>query len=192
MSHRERVRALRGIEADELVLQPFRFEWAEDVLAACRESEDELRRFVPWLNTSLGDVRSFIDRAHAAQQAGDELHMAVLRRTDDRFLGAVGLHRIGQFTPRAEVGYWIRTSENGRRYATRALATLVHHAEQELGIMRLNASAAESNVPSQRALARCHFQREGFRPQGELCHGVWHDLILFGHVAGRDASPIAG
>jgi RimJ/RimL family protein N-acetyltransferase len=31
-------------------------------------------------------------------------------------------------------------------------------------------------------MAKCGFQEEGLKRKGQLCHGTWHDLKLFGKI----------
>ena len=77
-------------------------------------------------------------------------------------------------------GYWIRTSAAGRGHATDAVAACLGFLRDAARIVRVNAYAAVTNLASQRVLVKCGFREEGLLERGELCHGVWHDLKLFG------------
>lgn len=170
------------IEGGDIVLRPHRRETAGEVLEACAESAAELYRYVPWRNDTVEDVLAFFDQAEKERQCGRALHLSILAKRDGGFLGAIGLNHVDPFTPRAEVGYWMRTSRCGLGYATQALRVLVNHCDTALGLVRLTAAAAADNLASQRVLTKCGFTREGFQPKGELCHGRWHNLILFGRL----------
>ena len=98
------------------------------------------------------------------------------------FAGIIGLHKFDPYTPRGEVGYWVRTSLHGRGLAGAALAAVIAWSAETLGLARLDAQTWDQNIPSQRVLEKNGFQKEGFQPKGELCHGIWHDMILWGKL----------
>src|SRR5262249_22887320 len=137
---------------------------------------------MPWENRSIEDALAFVERAVAARDEGRELQLTIHERATGRLLGHIGAQSFDPFTPRCELGYWIRTSAAGRGYATDAVAACLRFLRDSAGIVRVNAYAAASNVASQRVLVKCGFRAEGFLERGELCHGVWHDLKLFGKL----------
>ena len=93
-----------------------------------------------------------------------------------RLVGSVGLHRTNWTELTTEVGYWIRTSEVGRGYATEGTNALVDWALTELGAIRVELVTLEQNSGSRAVAERCGFRLEGvhrnvFRgPDGELRH----------------------
>ena len=75
-------------------------------------------------------------------------------------------------------------STTGNGYATDALSTLVEFCRDKLELVRIDACVADSNVASQKVLLKCGFEREGLKRKAELCHGHWHDDVLFGKLLG--------
>lgn len=61
----------------------------------------------------------------------------------------------------------------GRGLAGQALAALIGHARQSLGLSRLVATVDEPNTPSHRMMARCGFKEIGRAP------GPANDLMLY-------------
>ena len=186
MKHHDAIRAVQDIAGEKVVLRPVRAEDAGEVVAACRESEAELLRFMPWKNEKESDYTAFVERSARDRAEGRTLNFTIYRKGDGSLLGGIGLHHVDPFSPVAEVGYWLRSSATGNGHATDALRALMRWCEGEGGFARLNANAARENVASQRVLIRCGFVEEGFRPRGALVHGVWHDMLLFGRVASCD------
>ena len=156
---------------------------ASALYEAVHESDRELQRYMPW-GRSRSDVEAFVTRATVEQKSGSSLQLAVLRTDDERIAGVVGLKNIDPFTPRAELGYWIRTSLSGKGMATDAACTLTKYALRELGLQRLDACVATTNQASERVLRKAGYLEEGRKPRAEFCHGVWHDHILFGRIQG--------
>lgn len=170
------------LEGRKVFLVPFTEACAEESYQAYLESREELRRFMPWENRSVADARLFAARSEAGRAEGTQLHMAVRERASGRMLGTIGVHHLDPFTPRGEIGYWIRTAACGNGFATDAVATFLAFLRGPCALKRVSAKVAAANLASQRVLAKNGFTEEGFEPRGELCHGVWNDLKLYGRL----------
>jgi ribosomal-protein-serine acetyltransferase len=59
------------------------------------------------------------------------------------------------------VGYWLRSSEVGKGYATEAVDALTSWALSELGAKRVELVTDERNVGSRAVAERCGFEFEG-------------------------------
>ena len=155
---------------------------AEVVFEATQETHAQLMMFAPWENKTVDDARLFIGLCVEQQCKGSALNLAIYNRPDEQFAGVAGVQKFDPFTPKAEIGYWVRQSLQGQGYAGDAVRTLLTFCRNELQLVRVDAATAESNAPSQRVLLKCGFVEEGFKEKGELCHGVWHDLRLYGKI----------
>lgn len=191
MRHNEAIQRVTEIEGDSVVLRPVSAENAAQAVAACIESSAKLLRFMPWRNETEAHYLAFVEKSRRELAEGRTLSLSIFRKSDGGFLGGIGLHHVDPFTPSAEVGYWLRTSQTGKGHATDALRALLKHCDGEFGFARLNANAAVENVASRKVLTRCGFAVEGFRPRGALVHGSWHDMLLFGRVAPRGCDEAA-
>jgi RimJ/RimL family protein N-acetyltransferase len=98
------------------------------------------------------------------------------RRWPSRSRSSIGLHRTDWSVPKTEVGYWIRSSEAGRGYASEGVNALVDWALSELRAIRVELVTLEENLGSRAVAERCGFTLEGvhrnvFRgPDRELRH----------------------
>ncbi len=80
-------------------------------------------------------------------------------------MASAGLHRTDWSLPKTEVGYWVRSSEVGKGYATEAVNALTAWALGTLGARRVELVTDELNQGSRAVAQRC-----GFRLEGTLHH----------------------
>ena len=178
----EKFQAITELRGGTTVLRPACEAMTPLLLEAIEESREALYTFLPWSSECLKDVLNFIESARKNHESGTGLHLAVFEQTSDRLLGMMGLTHLSGFSPKGEVGYWVRLSETGKGFATDALRTLQHYCRDELGFVRLDACVATNNLASQAVLRKCGFVREGLKPKAMLCHGRWLDLMLMGKL----------
>ena len=95
-------------------------------------------------------------------------------------IGRISLNTVvrGAFQS-ASLGYWVRSSANGRGHATAAAAAMLRLAFGELALHRVEAGTLPHNAASQRVLARNGFTRFGLAPQYLKIAGRWQDHVLF-------------
>lgn len=85
---------------------------------------------------------------------------------------AVGIHDSGR---QATIGYSISTGEQGKGYATEAVAAVIDLLFGEAGIHRIAASIDPQNVASRRVLDKLGFRFEGRSPLSVFVRGEWVD-----------------
>jgi ribosomal-protein-alanine N-acetyltransferase len=180
MSYANIFESLDFLDGDSVYLKPVSSGMAEQLFDATKESTKELCQYMPWTNESIDDARKFLEDAAKKIHEGRELHCAIFERQTNHIIGVIGLFHLDTFTPKAEVGYWIRSSCHGKGYATDALNTLINYCRNEMKLVRVDAQVATDNIASQRVVEKCGFQKEGLKSMGQLCHGTWQDMILYG------------
>jgi RimJ/RimL family protein N-acetyltransferase len=150
-------------EARQLVLRPWTLDDVDDLLAAVASSLAELRAFLPWAHQSLTRENQYriVTHFHAEYWAGAQYVLGMFDR-DGRVLGGVGLHARTPLNPRAlEVGYWTRSSEAARGWATLAVQMSTVLAFDRLDCDRLQVTHDESNIASRRVIEKAGFVHEG-------------------------------
>ena len=176
----ENIRTLRG---QKILLRPLELSMMQDLFEAIEESSEELYRFLPWDCKRLGAAVQMIEKALEAAKNGAGLSLAIFpRNAPQRLAGVVDLSRLDPYTPRGDVSFWVRTSMTRQGVATDALSTALGFYESEVGLARVDAATSTENYQAQRILQKCGFQQEGLKRKGQLCHGVWNDLHLFGKI----------
>lgn len=161
-----------SFETPRLLLRPFAVADAPQLHEALVESIDALREhlwFLPWV-AEPPTPASAVARCRRAQadflRRADLPYLAFERRSG-RLVGSAGLHRTDWALPATEVGYWVRTSETGKGYATEAVDALTVWALEGLGATRVALVTDELNVASRAVALRC-----GFRLEGVLRHAA--------------------
>ena len=168
-------------ETRRLILRSFAVADAAALHDALSESIQELRKhlwFLPWVaqEQSLASAQARCRTAQAHFLVRTDLPYLAFNRETGRLIGSVGLHRTNWAEPTTEVGYWIRSSEVGRGYASEGARALVDWALTELGAIRVELVTLEQNPGSRAVAERCGFTLEGvhrnvFRgPDGALRH----------------------
>lgn len=95
-------------------------------------------------------------------------------------IGRISLNNVvrGAFQS-CSLGYWVRSSANGRGHATAAAGLMLCTAFGELGLHRVEAGTLVHNTASQRVLERNGFERFGLAPRYLRIAGRWQDHVLF-------------
>ena len=170
-----------SIETERLLIRPFNSEDALPLHQALLESINELRQylwFLPWL-TVAPTLQSAATRCKSAEsnfRQRLDLPYLAFERTTGRLIGSVGLHRTDWEIPKTEVGYWIRSSEQGLGFATEGVNAITSWALHELEAKRVELISDEENAASRRVAEKCGFVLEGthrntsLAPDGSLRH----------------------
>ncbi|MEK8034825.1 GNAT family N-acetyltransferase [Ideonella sp. DXS29W] len=155
-----------SFETDRLLLRPFLESDAPDLHEALAESVDELRAnlwFLPWVaeEQTLESAGVRCRRARANFLLRTDLPYLVFDKAQGRLVASVGLHRTDWTLPKTEVGYWVRSTETGKGYASEAVSVLTAWALSGLGAQRVELVTDELNTGSRGVAERCGFALEG-------------------------------
>jgi RimJ/RimL family protein N-acetyltransferase len=158
--------APESIETPRLLLRVFRQSDATALHDALIESIEELRThlwFLPWVaeEQTLQSAQVRCRRAEANFLLRTDLAYLVFEKQSGRLVASAGLHRTDWTLPKTEVGYWVRSSETGKGYATEAVNALCRWAFESLGAERIELVTDEENLGSQAVAVRCGFALEG-------------------------------
>jgi RimJ/RimL family protein N-acetyltransferase len=167
------------IETPRLLLRSFRQSDAPELHEALVDSIAELRThlwFLSWVSEKptfeSAEVRCRKAQAHFLLRT--DLAYLALDKISGRLVASAGLHRTDWAVPKTEVGYWVRSGETGKGYATEAVNALTHWALTTLGAKRVELVTDELNTASRAVALRCGFRLEGILhhtmqgPGGEL------------------------
>src|SRR3954471_15509977 len=116
-----------SLETRRLFLRSFRADDGPDLFAALTESIVELRShlwFLPWVaeepTPQSAEIRCRKAEANFLLRA--DLPYLAFERTSGRLVASIGLHRTDWSLPKTEVGYWVRTGEVGKGFASEGVA----------------------------------------------------------------------
>ncbi len=174
-------------------LRRFRFDDAEPLAAAVRESVAQIQPWMPWCHPqySIEEARTFIASAESAWDARTGFEMAIVRpdggsgRQDDRILGVCGLNQVRPGGRIANLGYWVRTSATGAGVATEAVRQLARFAFAETLLVRLEIVVAVGNRASARVAEKVGALPEGIAHDRIYLQGADHDAWMFALLRSR-------
>lgn len=155
------------IETERLILRIPNGRDAPALNAAVCESLGDLRVFMPWAQTapSLAQSQAECRRMQAKFLLRDDLPLFMYERRADGsegdFVGGSGLHRIDWTVRRFELGYWCRSSLQGRGYVTEAAQALTRFAFERLQARRVEVRMDDTNERSWKIAQRAGFALEG-------------------------------
>lgn len=147
---------------------------------AATESVDTVHRWLPWCHPgySLDEARGWVAQQLAAFAEGVDFQFVIVSPSG-RFAGGCGIDLLDRTNRRANLGYWVRSSEAGRGAATDAARLAAAWAFASTDLIRIEVLAAVGNVRSQRVAENAGAVREGVLRRRLLLHGVSHDAVLF-------------
>jgi ribosomal-protein-serine acetyltransferase len=168
-----------------IILQRYRAEDVEDVFAGASESIAEIHPWMPWCHPGyeIAETHAWVPFAITQWDAGRQFEF-VIRTASGDHIGSGGINSLHDAHPLANLGYWVRTSQTRKGYATRATRLLAEFALRDLGLQRVEIVAAAGNLPSQRVAEKAGATREGILRNRLVIHGIPHDAVMYSFVPG--------
>jgi RimJ/RimL family protein N-acetyltransferase len=129
------------------------------------------------------DARAWLEHQRESRAAGRSLHWAVVAADDDdRALASISAFDLVPEVE-AEIGYWAHPEVRGRGVLTRAMAAVVEHAFDGLGVRRVTAGAAVDNAASRHVIEANGLRAWGTERAGTAVLGgradiVWYDVLV--------------
>lgn len=135
------------IESERLALLPVSRDVDEGIL---KEFTPVVTRYmIPKAVEDIHQVHEFINFSRDKMDAGDELVLAITRRSSGEFLGICGLHnKTHGDTP--ELGIWLKLDAHGARLGREAIHALVAWARGHLEFSYFIYPVDKHNIPSRR------------------------------------------
>lgn len=153
------------LTGERVLLKPLTLPDVQSIWDAIEESRSRLAPWLPWAGRShsMADERAWIRAMARAWRRRVSLAVGIFERRTGRFLGGTGFNRIDWTLRGFEIGYWIRTSAEGRGYVSEAVCVLTRFAFD-----RLRAVRVEIRMHPRNARSRAVPQRLGFVLEGTL------------------------
>ena len=166
----------KTIEANRIILKSPSLEYIEMLQDAIEESIEDLKLWLNWAQKTPSSVECVanINKAIEAFQDQKDLQFYVFTKESNSLIGCAGLHKIDWSVPKAEIGYWIRTSYQGQGYATEVSQLLTQFAFKKLEVNRVEIRCDDNNIRSKSVAKKLGFILEGvlrndtLTPDGKL------------------------
>jgi ribosomal-protein-alanine N-acetyltransferase len=178
------------LRTERLSLRPFGDADA-DALFALHSSAFVLRYWdsPPWSDRARAE--RFLEACREMADDGTGARVAVVRASDEVFVGWCGLTRWNPDFRSASLGYCYNEEAWGHGYATEAARALLQWAFETLDLNRVQAETDTRNLASARVLEKIGFVREGTLREDCVVNGDVSDSWVFGLLR-REWEPSAG
>jgi RimJ/RimL family protein N-acetyltransferase len=154
------------LESERLIIRAPRPGDGRAHYEAVAESIGDLRRFpasLAWAMAapSVESSEIYCRSAFANFVGRKDLPFLLLDRSSGAVVGGSGLHRFNWAVPKFEVGFWCRSSFQGKGLITEAVGVILMFAFERLGARRVEAFPDELNTASCRVCERVGLELEG-------------------------------
>lgn len=168
-----------------ITLRRYSLEDAEDLYQAARESVAEVHPWLPWCGPGYtrDHATGWISREVAAWDEGRCYEFAI-RTVSGAYVGGGGINCLHESQPMANLGYWVRSSQRGKGYASRAARLLGEFGLGDLKLQRVEIVAVVSNHGSLRVAEKAGATREGILRNRIMLHGQAHDAVMHSLIPG--------
>ncbi len=175
-----------AIETDRLTL---RLPQSGDHLPWARLRQGSMEFLTPWEPVWSHDhlsKRSFANRVLAASrsvESGSGVPVFLVRREDNRILGAITLDNIQRGPSQTgTLGYWIGQQYARQGYMKESVDAMVHYAFEQLDLSRIQAGCLPENKASRGVLEKSGFKYEGVAQSYLQIDGRWRTHVLYANL----------
>lgn len=171
------------LENSAVRLEPLNHGHAKDLARAAADGELWNLQYTSVPRIDL--VEAYIDKALAAQAAGQELPFAIRLRESGRVVGSSRYLHIVDEHRRLEIGStWLAKSWQGTVVNPAAKLLLLDHAFTRLGVNRVEFLTHSKNAQSRAALLKLGASQEGIlRHHKVMPDGSLRDSVIFSILA---------
>jgi len=171
----------------KILIRPYQKEDAKPCFDAILESMDELMPWMFWCNAGLTypEIEGWVESRPDAWLDDTGYEFVIVDSHQGTFIGNCGLVHIDFQNRMAELGYWIRTSQTRKEYATQASQLALKFAFEVLRLNRVEIIVETKNTNSQRVAEKLGAKKEGLMRQRLHIHGTFRDAFLYS-ILGED------
>lgn len=116
------------------------------------------------------------------QKSGNYYRWAIIEKESNKLIGNINIHHVNKIDSSAKIGYFIFKEYQNKGFATESLKEVLKFATNKLKFHRITASAAVSNVPSNKVLIKCGFNLEGTMKESNYIDGKYYDTNIYAIV----------
>jgi ribosomal-protein-serine acetyltransferase len=166
-------------------------QYASDFIELLQGEREMLSQWLIWPKFTLevSDNLQFVNESLEQIQAGTSINCYILN--NGRVCGGSGLVSINQTLKKAEIGYWLCASMQGKGIISRVCNALVALAFEHLKLQVIEIRVAEFNLPSRKVCERLGFKLDGTIKHAELLNGQIINHAVYSLTQGNTSSLTA-
>ncbi|MEO6834039.1 MAG: GNAT family protein [Chitinophagaceae bacterium] len=167
---------------DDLLLRSFQPEDAAELFRCVDAARAELRPWLNWVDATTKPEHSleFIQMATAWQHSGEGLALGIFLQKSRQFIGTIGMSHFQSEQKRAQIGYWLDPSFQGKGYMFRSAVRFVDFLFSKLNLNKIEMHMIPTNQRSIALAARLGAVAEGRIRQSYFSGGSLQDIIITG------------
>jgi len=154
--------------------------FAPRYLEVVRREREYLSQWLAWPPHAENEefFLNFIKRSLHDYAEGKSLVCAMLYH--DTVVGNISFNSINHELGKVEIGYWLSSDYQGQGIVSKSVAKLIEMAFIELGMAKVQISAAVENQASRNVCERLGFTQEGIITRAENLNGRIVDHAVYG------------
>jgi ribosomal-protein-serine acetyltransferase len=171
---------------DGIVVRTFVVDDDQALFELIDANRSHLRPWMPWEPTTkdAGDTRRWIETCLERELDLEGNGVWI----DGALVGGVGVS-LSTLSNSGEIGYWLAREFEGRGIVTRACERFFDHAFDDLGLHRMQLSAAVENTRSRAVADRLGMREEGITRDGCRVADGYLDLVWYGILEDEWRAP---
>lgn len=163
--------------SETITLKPISLDDVQAIFNTINMERAYLRKWLPFVDGTLQENDTF----GYVQQVLEEDEIVYTIFDNDDFVGLIGFKNIDETNKKAEIGYWLSESAQGKGIITLSVRELLLYAFDEIDINKIQIKVAVDNERSRRVPERLGFKLEGIELDGELLvDNKFTDLAVYG------------
>lgn len=174
------------IVGERIVLRRHEASLAQTMFDYVNKDRARLRVYLPWVDsiTTVDDEAKYIDFANDCWNKFTMFDFGVFRKSDNVYMGNVGVHSIQWKSEVCELGYWILGDFEGRGYVSEAVRAL-ERAAFALGFERVEIRCSSVNFKSAAVPMRSGYTMEGCLRSNGSVNGRRVNTFVFSKIKGE-------
>lgn len=130
----------------------------------------------------LNQAEQMITRFNEGFNLKRSIRWGISLKGDSKLIGTIGFHGINDFNSKAELGYEINVSYEGKGIITEAIEAVVKIGFEDFNFIRIEALTYTKNIGSQIVLLKNEFTKEGILRNYSVFRGKAEDMVIFSKV----------
>lgn len=145
-----------------------------------RENRNHLRPWLRWVDAHTKEAHSldYIRYTHAQQDTQQALMLGIFET--EKLIGEVGMHLWEQELKKAQIGYWIAATHQGKGILNACLSRFFQYIFDHLGMNKLEVRFVPSNIRSAQLAERMGCKIEGVLRDSYFVNGRLENLVVTG------------
>lgn len=131
------------------------------------------------LAASKDEVGDLLKTWESAYKRREALDWAIYYKDQSQLIGTIGFHKIDAYHHRAEIGYVLVTSEQGKGVMSEAMKSVLDYGFKQLNLHSVEANINKINNASRNLLEKFGFVKEAHFKENFYFNGTYLDSVIY-------------